>query len=121
MLSRVASSLYWMNRYIERAENTARFVDVNLRLLLDLPGGSAEPHLGIGRVTYETAQGHPPPMGMHRRQPVFGCERHDPWPVRNEETHPHHDDSLCASLRRGPESTLQIIRTFHVQSLNPHP
>ena len=42
MLSRVASSLYWMNRYIERAENTARFVDVNLRLLLDLPGGSAE-------------------------------------------------------------------------------
>jgi len=42
MLSRVAESLYWMNRYIERAENTARFVDVNLRLLLDLPGGATE-------------------------------------------------------------------------------
>ena len=42
MLSRVADSLYWMNRYIERAENTARFVDVTLRLLLDLPGGAAE-------------------------------------------------------------------------------
>jgi uncharacterized alpha-E superfamily protein len=38
MLSRVAHSLYWMARYIERAENTARLVDVNLLLLLDLRG-----------------------------------------------------------------------------------
>jgi uncharacterized alpha-E superfamily protein len=36
MLSRVAHSLYWMARYIERAENIARLVDVNLQLLLDL-------------------------------------------------------------------------------------
>jgi uncharacterized alpha-E superfamily protein len=36
MLSRVANSLYWMSRYIERAENIARIVDVNLQLLLDL-------------------------------------------------------------------------------------
>jgi len=43
MLSRVAQSLYWMARYIERAENVARFVDVNLQLLLDLPaGGTAQ-------------------------------------------------------------------------------
>lgn len=35
MLSRVANSLYWMSRYIERADNTARIVDVNLQLLLD--------------------------------------------------------------------------------------
>lgn len=37
MLSRVDDSIYWMNRYIDRAENTARFADVNLHLLLDLP------------------------------------------------------------------------------------
>jgi uncharacterized alpha-E superfamily protein len=36
MLSRVANSLYWMSRYIERAENIARLVDTNLQLLLDL-------------------------------------------------------------------------------------
>src|SRR6266446_3008946 len=36
MLSRVAHSLYWMARYIERAENIARIVDVNLQLLLDI-------------------------------------------------------------------------------------
>lgn len=35
MLSRVANSIYWMSRYIERAENIARFVDVNLHLILD--------------------------------------------------------------------------------------
>lgn len=36
MLSRVANGLYWMSRYIERAENIARLVDVNLQLLLNL-------------------------------------------------------------------------------------
>lgn len=35
MLSRVANCLYWMARYIERADNTARIIDVNLQLLLD--------------------------------------------------------------------------------------
>ena len=37
MLSRVAESVYWMSRYIERAENVARFVEVNEHLMLDLP------------------------------------------------------------------------------------
>ncbi|THB76947.1 MAG: alpha-E domain-containing protein [Desulfobulbaceae bacterium] len=36
MLSRVADSLYWMSRYLERAENIARFLDVNWHLTLDL-------------------------------------------------------------------------------------
>lgn len=38
MLSRVADCVFWMSRYIERAENAARFVDVNLNLTLDLGG-----------------------------------------------------------------------------------
>lgn len=37
MLSRVANSIYWMSRYLERAENVARFIDVNLNLSLDMP------------------------------------------------------------------------------------
>lgn len=40
MLSRVADSIYWLNRYVERAENVARFIDVNLTLLLDSPLGT---------------------------------------------------------------------------------
>ena len=35
MLSRVADSLYWMSRYLERAEHTARIIDVHLNLMLD--------------------------------------------------------------------------------------
>lgn len=42
MLSRVADSLYWMGRYLERAENVARIVDVNSQLMLDLPTGESE-------------------------------------------------------------------------------
>jgi uncharacterized alpha-E superfamily protein len=39
MLSRVADSVYWMSRYVERAENVARFIDVNFQLMLDEAGG----------------------------------------------------------------------------------
>src|SRR5262245_21877146 len=41
MLSRVADAIYWMSRYIERADNVARFIDVNLNLMLDSSLGSA--------------------------------------------------------------------------------
>lgn len=37
MLSRVANSIYWMNRYIERAENYARFMSSKFNLILDMP------------------------------------------------------------------------------------
>ena len=42
MLSRVADNLYWMSRYLERAEHTARLVDVNLNLMLDEPPSVAD-------------------------------------------------------------------------------
>ena len=47
MLSRVADSLYWINRYIERAENISRFVEVSEAMALDCPPGSAEPWLPL--------------------------------------------------------------------------
>ena len=39
MLSRVADSLYWMSRYLERAEHTARLIDVDFQLRLDQSPG----------------------------------------------------------------------------------
>src|SRR3569833_665849 len=42
MLSRVADSLYWMSRYMERAEHTTRMLDVNLNLMLDESGTSSD-------------------------------------------------------------------------------
>jgi uncharacterized alpha-E superfamily protein len=47
MLSRVADSLYWINRYVERAENLSRFVEVSEAMALDCPPGSAEPWLPL--------------------------------------------------------------------------
>src|SRR5262249_32943645 len=43
MLSRVADSLYWMSRYLERAEHTARLIDVNTNLALEESRASAGP------------------------------------------------------------------------------
>lgn len=37
MLSRVAENLYWIGRYLQRAENTARLVNVHSHLLMDIP------------------------------------------------------------------------------------
>ena len=42
MLSRVADSLYWMSRYLERAENSVRQLDVTMSLMLDTGGTNAE-------------------------------------------------------------------------------
>lgn len=42
MLSRVADSLFWINRYIERAESVSRFIDVNFHLILDGAMGKRE-------------------------------------------------------------------------------
>jgi uncharacterized alpha-E superfamily protein len=41
MLSRVAESIYWMCRYIERAESIVRVLSVNANVQLDLPKGVA--------------------------------------------------------------------------------
>lgn len=37
MLSRIANNLYWMARYVERAENTARLLDVNYHAMIEAP------------------------------------------------------------------------------------
>ena len=51
MLSRVAESIYWMSRYVERAENVARVVDVNEFLMLDLPPGMSQQWAPLVEVT----------------------------------------------------------------------
>jgi uncharacterized alpha-E superfamily protein len=48
MLSRVADSLYWIGRYLERAEHTVRILDVNLNLMLE--GSTTKPDARWKRV-----------------------------------------------------------------------
>ncbi|WP_321953776.1 alpha-E domain-containing protein [Paraburkholderia bannensis] len=53
MLSRTADHLFWMARYMERAENTARMLDINLTALL-LPGNAddeARTHRAVLRIS----------------------------------------------------------------------
>ena len=56
MLSRVADSVYWMSRYVERAENVARFVDVNFQLMLDAPAGNDQQWEPLVATTGDHAQ-----------------------------------------------------------------
>lgn len=44
MLARVAENIYWLNRYFERAESTARLINAHSNLLMDLP--SVDDHDG---------------------------------------------------------------------------
>ena len=60
MLSRIADSLYWMSRYLERADGTARLLEINLTHLLEAEDALPEaaewkPLLVI--CGYETASG----------------------------------------------------------------
>ncbi len=55
MLSRVADSIYWMSRYVERAENVARFISVNLNLSLDMPGEAGQQWLPLVVITGDEA------------------------------------------------------------------
>jgi uncharacterized alpha-E superfamily protein len=41
MLARLAENLFWAGRYVERAEDTARMVDVTYHTLLESPFGEA--------------------------------------------------------------------------------
>ncbi len=62
MLSRTADHLFWMARYTERAENTARMLDVNLQTqLLPQPAETAE-------------QGWRAVLGISELQPIFDAK-----------------------------------------------
>jgi uncharacterized alpha-E superfamily protein len=42
MISRVAESCFWLHRYVERVDNTARLMAVNFAFMLDVPPGVLE-------------------------------------------------------------------------------
>ena len=63
MLSRVAEALFWIGRYVERAEDTARLLDVHFHEVLEDPGvdeaGACAVLLAVMGVPDDTAQQHP--------------------------------------------------------------
>jgi uncharacterized alpha-E superfamily protein len=74
MLSRVADALFWMSRYLERADHLARAVDVTFQLDLDLHGVLANP------VEFEwnallSMLRQPPPQLRDGEHPVGAVQR----------------------------------------------
>ncbi len=53
MLSRVANSIYWMSRYIERVENYARLLSANINLSYDLPSQTTEQWANLLDATHD--------------------------------------------------------------------
>jgi len=97
MLSRVADAIYWMARYVERAENLARFVDVTLNVILDQPDGAPEPWMPLVNAT-----------GEHR-----WFEEH--YGVANQESvirflafDDEYPNSIVSSLRRARENARTV-------------
>jgi uncharacterized alpha-E superfamily protein len=62
VLSRIAESLYWIGRYVERAEDTSRILEVNLNLLLEDPWAPEE----VVCASLLSAMGHEPAAGARR-------------------------------------------------------
>jgi uncharacterized alpha-E superfamily protein len=98
MLSRVADSIYWLNRYIERAENVARFIDVNLMLLLDSPPDTAAQWDPLILTTGDLA----------RFQERYGDNATADNVIRFLAFDPSYDNSILSCLRSARENARSV-------------
>jgi uncharacterized alpha-E superfamily protein len=110
VLSRVADSIYWLSRYTERAENIARFIDVNLRLALDLPPGMDEQWAPLVSITAD--------------RPLF-FQRHDTLDRRNvieflafDEDNPNSIARCLAQARDNARSVREAISSEMWEQIN---
>ena len=74
MLSRVADALFWMSRYLERADHVARAVDVTFQLDLDLHGVLANP-VELEWNALLSLLRQPPPQIREGEHPVGAVQR----------------------------------------------
>ena len=111
MLSRVADSIYWMSRYIERAENVARFIDVNLNLMLDLPG----------QLRRSSGSRWSTPPATPRRSPSATARRTQADVIQFLTFDPENPNSILSCLRAAREnarSVREIISSEMWEQLN---
>jgi uncharacterized alpha-E superfamily protein len=101
LLSRVADSVYWMARYIERAENVARFIEVNLHLQLDLPLVPAHQWQPLVDTSGDAAE-------FQRR---YG-EATEPSVIRFLTVDTENPNSICSCLRYARENGRSVRETI---------
>lgn len=110
MLSRVANSIYWMCRYIERAENVARFIDVNLNLLLDLPTDDKEQWSPLIKTTGDLAL-------YEKKEKVYNQEEVI-WFLTFDRSYHNSILSCVSSARENAKSIREIISSEMWEHLN---
>lgn len=103
MLSRVADSLYWMGRYLERVEHTARVVGVNLSMALEQSSEAADRRWQ--RV-----------LGGLRSRPPHSEGFHDPsevayWLIFNQTNH----NSLASCVHAARDNARQVRESISIE------
>jgi len=110
MLSRVANSIYWMCRYIERAENVARFIGVNLNLLLDMPSEKDKHWLPLVMTTGDQAL-------FEKEKSVYDQEAVISF-LTFDRTYPNSILSCLSAARENARSIREIISSEMWEHLN---
>jgi uncharacterized alpha-E superfamily protein len=114
MLARTVENVYWLSRYLERAENTARIIGVNTNLLLDLPGGIAPGWLPLVDISGNRAEYDK----LHEGKVTRGEERDVVQFLIADKTNP---GSICSSLhsaRENARTLREILPTEAWELLN---
>jgi uncharacterized alpha-E superfamily protein len=114
MLARTVENVYWLTRYLERAENTARIIGVNTNLLLDLPGGIAPGWLPLVDISGNRAEYD----RLHEGKATRGEERDVVQFLIADRTNP---GSICSSLhfaRENARTLREILPTEAWELLN---
>jgi uncharacterized alpha-E superfamily protein len=101
MLSRVADALYWMARYVERAENLARFVDVTFNLQLECGEDAGDVWPSLVNVTGEH-EWFADKYGLATADSVIHC-------LAFNDDYPH---SIVSCLRAARENARSIRETI---------
>lgn len=110
MLSRVANSIYWMCRYIERAENVARFIDVNLNLLLDIPTNEEEQWSPLVMITGD--------QELYEKKEQTYNQEEVIWFLTFDREYPNSILSCVAAARENARSIREIISSEMWEHLN---
>jgi uncharacterized alpha-E superfamily protein len=111
MLARVASNLFWMGRYIERAEHTARFMNVNYFSSLDAPNKVSQSRQFV----------------LHSMMSMIGDDAEDDEILKEEEVlyniglnpDKHYSIVQCVKFaRENANSSRDLISTEFYESIN---
>ena len=106
MLSRVAERCYWLARYLERAENSARLMRVYSGLLLDLPGST-----GLGWEDVLAITGTEMPAGRANERQLLSY-------LLSDRSNPSALLSSLALARENARTTRDVLPTEAWRAMN---